>query len=322
MTIWDIPGGRRFLDGILDCLKRGVSVVIQFPVCLPSGLCTRIEAGLGRLLRVCSHQCTDSPFEGLVRQFVPGCLSFDEDDTGALGDLCGRREFQGRLVWLRGLNEENWSDWCEFLRRYADVSHSISQIGRTLFVAPISTPNLPMALSSQVTIKVFEWNDVLDTADLYQFATYRLLDRISNPIRRSLLASCVSRTSSWCFDTASRLLDADEQVMLAPYGLLREMAYERGWSLGMHADWFSGTLSGNRGIVHAALESLQDPPEEIYRRLWSAQVSVLFPLVEYERRMKTRNLRYDLRNLDEVRNALAHNELLSMSTVDWLVGRE
>lgn len=43
-----------------------------------------------------------------------------------------------------------------------------------------------------------------------------------------------------------------------------------------------GTDSG-KGSIHAALASLHNPPREIRQRVWSAQVSVLLPLIDARR---------------------------------------
>lgn len=60
--------------------------------------------------------------------------------------------------------------------------------------------------------------------------------------------------------------------------LLQSVAREKGWTSATTARWEFGTAFGN-GVSHAALASLEDPPRDLRRRLWSAQASVLLPSI-------------------------------------------
>ena len=37
------------------------------------------------------------------------------------------------------------------------------------------------------------------------------------------------------------------------------------------------------GAIHAALAALDEPPRELHRRIWSAQASVLLPIIDERR---------------------------------------
>ena len=123
------------------------------------------------------------------------------------------------------------------------------------------------------------WVDVLDEVDLLLLANERLRQRAANPLRRALLAHAVARVASWDFDSASALLSESDQVILAPTEILRAMAHGKGWSTETLHDPALGTVSG-AGVAHPARAAVEDPPVEIQRRLWSAQLSVLLPWIE------------------------------------------
>ena len=95
---------------------------------------------------------------------------------------------------------------------------------------------------------------------------------------RSLLSASVSHVASWDPDVAERLLYAGSDAILDPVSLLQSVASEKGWTSETDACWELGTASGN-GVSHAALASLEDPPRDLRRRLWSAQASVLLPSI-------------------------------------------
>ena len=177
---------------------------------------------------------------------------------------------------------------------------------------------------------------------------------------RSLLATVIARVAAWDFDTASVLLGESDRTIMNPTELLRKTGRDKGWSTDTPLDWRFGTESGS-GIAHPARAALEEPPNEINKRLWSAQLSVLLPwietrrhelvaanLYEVKRRMAhigkdltdphdlelgelsmmfsqpsaDRRLRRSIRSLRDVRNRLAHRRHLSPHDVFNLLERE
>ena len=143
------------------------------------------------------------------------------------------------------------------------------------------------------------WDNILDDVDLLLFASERLRQRSGDTLLRSLLANIVARVASWDFDTAAALLAESDRTILDPTEFLRAIAREKGWTADTPRDWQLGTESRS-GVAHAARAALDNPPSEVNRRLWSAQLSVLLPWIEY--------LRYETvaNNLKQVRRQMHH----------------
>ncbi|MCY3841632.1 MAG: hypothetical protein OXH09_23810, partial [Gammaproteobacteria bacterium] len=118
--------------------------------------------------------------------------------------------------------------------------------------------------------------------DLLLFASETLRERTDDPLVRSLLANTVACVAAWDFDSAATLVAEDDQTIMAPTEVLRALAEERGWSADTPLDWRLGTASRN-GIAHPARAAIEDPPIELERRLWSAQLAVLLPWIEERR---------------------------------------
>ena len=353
MRLWDLPGARRFVDSACAALRDGYSVVARFPGQIPAGFEVALTASLGNMLSV-GRLCGSSiPFEDLCNRFVSG----NRSHIRSLQDLCEEDGFQGRLIWLDGLNAQNWSLWRDFLGRYAQASRSMPILGRTLFFAPLvgTPPGAPP--SEDVALVTCGWDGVPDELDLMLLANESLRQKRSSAIQRSLLSTTVARVAAWDFDTALRLLEEDERCILAPTELLRALASDKGWTKETPVAWDLGTASLS-GIAHPARAALEDPPREIERRLWSAQASVVLPWIETERheivagnlyeirrQMKRlgmndedpydleigqltfifesrgvdRNVRKRLQKLRRARNALAHLQPLAPETVLRLV---
>ena len=293
MRLWELPGAVRFVDTIQQSLRAGVNVVVRFPGTVPPGFRDIVSLDLTQLLAVGRIDCGRSPFEQLCAKFSPGKF-FQEDD---LRELCEDDGFRGRLIWLDGLDQRTWPKWRTFLTRYAQASRSVSAFGRTLFIATLDGEPPGESLDADVTIVTHDWSNAIDEIDLLLLANERLLPISTDSIQRQLLATTVARVASWDFETARQMLDGGMDVILEPLEMLRSIAKSKGWTTATPVAWELGTASGS-GVAHPALAALEVPAREIRRRLWSAQASVLFPLIEIRRdEIVRRNLYVIQRNL-------------------------
>ena len=280
MDPWLLPGPAGFLRRVERSLRDGASVVARFPRRAQADFSEQVLTLLDR-----SWQCTvfhpeptRPPFESLRDRFAPQLSS---DWSPSLLDLCEQHEFQGRLIWVDGLDYLDPGDWCkwkQFFVDYAQASRSVREFERTLFVAVLS--GVPPADPPQqdVTLTTHDWRDVVDEMDLLFLAYERLGHRDMSPTMHSLLATTVARVAAWDLEIAERLLDEERNVILDPVSMLRSVAHENGWTADMPSGWGVGTASGS-GSRHAVLAALDDPPREVRRRVWSAQVSVLLPAI-------------------------------------------
>ena len=284
MNVWELPGPAGFLKRVERSLRDGVSVVVRFPGEELAGFRERTLTLLND-----SWTCTifrpepaQSPFESLRRRFGSGfSCGWGEN----LLDLCELEDFKERLIWLDGLerlDRTDWRTWRKFLTDYAQASRSMREFERTLFVVSLYGTPPAEPPERDVTLMTHDWRGVVDEMDLLFLACERLSERNARPAMRSLLAATIARVAAWDLETALRMLDEDSDVILEPGQMLQSFAREKGWTADTLVGWEFGTESGN-GSRHAALASLDDPPREIRRRIWSAQVSILLPLVDTRR---------------------------------------
>ena len=289
MRLWDLPGARRFVDSTCDLLRGGSSVVVRFPGVVPDGFDDAVAATLGNALHVGHLPATRAPLQDLARRYTN-----HPDQIRRLPDLCDDAGFRGRLVLPHGLDTTTWPAWRDFLGTYAQASRSRSLLGRSLFLVtldgspPAEPPPGDVGLASRA------WDGVLDDVDLLLFASEHLRQRGGEPLVRSLIATTIARVAAWDFQTAATLVAANDSTIVEPGELLRALARNKGWTTDTPLDWCLGTAS-RAGVAHPARAALDNPPAELHRRLWSAQLSVLLPWIE-ERRHET-----VARNLFEVR---------------------
>ena len=355
MRLWDLPGARRFVDRACDTLRGGSSLVISFPGAVPEGFDDILAVGLGNAFNVGNLSATTSPLKDLCRQYVD-----EPSHIRSISDLCDDSGFRGRLICLDNINEHNWPEWKTFLDRYAQASRSMHALGRSLFLVMLTGDPPAEPPTSDVALGTHTWDGVLDDVDLLLFASERLRQRRMDSLLRSLLATVIARVAAWDFDTASALLGESDQTIMNPTELLRTIGRDKGWSTNTPLDWRLGTESSS-GIAHPARAALEEPPNEINKRLWSAQLSVLLPWIETRRHelvaanlyevkcqmahfgkgltdphdlelgelstmfsqpSADRRLRRSIRSLQDVRNRLAHRRHLSPDDVFNLLTRE
>ena len=294
MRLWDLPGARRFMDATCNSLRDGSSVVICFPSAVPEGFDDALLDNLGNALEVRRLTATVSPLEDLSRQYAR-----HPSHVNSISDLCDDPDFRGLLVRLDNLNEGNWPAWRDFLGRYAQTSRSRHLLGRSLFLVPLARCAAFEPPPTDVALTHRTWDSILDDVDLLLFASERLRQRSGDTLLRSLLANIVARVASWDFDTAAALLAKGDRTILDPTEFLRAIARRKGWTADTPLDWQLGTESRS-GVAHAARAALDNPPSEVNRRLWSAQLSVLLPWIEYRRYETVAN------NLKQVRRQMHH----------------
>ena len=279
MTFWTLPGAVRYVEDIEHALRLGYNVVVQFPGDVPARFRDVLLSALGSWgLRPTTVSCGTDPARYLRARFAPNS-DLAKDDIQALHES---ENFSTRLMWLEATSGWEWDAWCKFLESYADASTPIPIERRTLFVVLLvgMPPAEPPVRDS---VRTFAWDDVIDETDILSFANDRLRRTGRSRLLTKLLATTVSAVAVWNFDTAERLLDEQDRVILNPVEMLRSWASSMGWDEGTQTSWDYGTAS-RLGVLHAARAAIEEPPKEIERRLWMAQATVLLPEIHIQAR--------------------------------------
>ena len=275
MTFWNLPGAVRYIDDVVQSIRQGSNVVVRFPGAVPQGLRETVFSAVhGDGFRLTRLDCGSRPMEQISDRYLHSAVS----NRRGIYRLFDSSQFSERLIWLDGTDNGNWHQWRQFLKDYADASVAVPVLERTLFFVPlIGTPPASPPISD--TIRVFQWDDVIDEIDLLTFASDRLLQRGIQQSLVRLLATMVSSVSIWDFDLAERLSNQSVEDILRPRELLRAVAEERGWNDSTPICWSGGT-SSRAGVVHASRLAVEKSSKELDRRIWRAQSSVLLPTID------------------------------------------
>ncbi len=353
---WSLPGPYKFVRSIAEDLRRGINVIVALPRWFPIGLerAVRNELSDDDLLSWRPLDLADEdskpPLEILPGRYVYG-ITIDDLYDGA--DLAHCNKFIDTLLWITGVTDGSFPTWKSLIEKYADAvrSYPIDQRGLFCLVAVGVKPSeLPR---EDVALSVKKWQGAVSELDMLAWLHHLMGNKQTrNIIEHRLIMRLALEIAGYDPVLAEDMAKLDLEHLADPIKWLPVVTKNRGWSEDTEPVWEEGSCDIMEGkeIVHSALlSSVSKGKKEIDRFLWRAQVGVLFPLLEEERRayleeyasqlrvpirteraviqdredLELGHIYYQLRNrigrsererlrmLRDVRNALAHYDVLS-----------
>jgi hypothetical protein len=288
---WELPGPAGFLRSVWEDLRGGKSIVLALPATVPPGL----RDGLAAFVRQAETWAwRDFPAgdgarspavlaEDLHRRFAPpkpgGVLS--------AGTLAGDPRLADTVIWVEGMTATAWPTWRAFLGQYARASQMRPEQGRGLFCVPLVGPVAGQAPQPDVALGVRRWRGIVSGLDV-QLDLARRADDHPMPALHRRLARAVACDLAGSDAALARALTAlDLRQLLEPEEFLRAEAARRGWdaALASRPRWEDGLLDGVNGedSVHSAALALCGDGGALRRRIWRAEVAVLYPFLEEQR---------------------------------------
>lgn len=198
---------------------------------------------------------------------------------------------QNDVLWVKGLTEKTIKPWMDFLLAFNDCC---PKNGRIVLEIRDSIQYV-----KQDTIEEIDYSSYISDNNLQLFNSI-LLDRmptISEVWKRylSALAACLCETDA---EIAEYFLNEYVQQTADPIRVLEAIAQDPDYSRRGAADGSSHILS----LVRHKCTS------QIERRIWKAQLQVLFPVVEAERINLIERIKHDLTAMISVREIRQYGE--------------
>ena len=202
-------------------------------------------------------------------------------------DLARSAAFGGFVVWVDGISPLAWGGWRTFLEEYAQASRSRPEYERAVFCVQAPTTGDPP--QRDVTLDVAIWRDVVEPLDLFLLA---LQMRGANaarepPLLSRLHAALVSELAAFDGLLAVELCDRSIDELLQPELILTRYAAARNWDRTTRLQGFRAgaeALVDGSLVPHVCVELLEGGDRRgIDRRIWRAQIAVLFPAFEEQR---------------------------------------
>ena len=283
---WELPGPRSFVEKTATELADGRSVVLHLPGRMPSGF----ESSMSACIRDEFGERPSRLDAGDLSQSPGGLLLDHLDIQGVVPTphaIACQRFQSDRVVWLRNLDAVSWRElWHDFVYGYMDTVRNAGLDNRVLLLAPISDWPDGHPAKPDVGVAVCPWKGLVGGDDIRFFAGSRLRGQRLGHLARALKQQVIVELAGPDERLAADLAELPLPELLAPMGWLREWAAAVGLQAGTGpGHWHDGTLIEFEGAQwsHTGLLALQGEDRLVERRLWNAQVAVLFPWLERRR---------------------------------------
>lgn len=288
---WNLPGPNKFILNIVNDLHEGKNVIMCLPEHFPEGLYNAIKNNIQLDNKYWQKLDTNdwndiSPEECLYKHFVNNYNPYKLINPNSLSN---EESFSDYYVWLNGVKVESWDVWKKFIVEYSHVIKSKPKTGRSVFCIPITgdiVNNLP---EEDVCLAIYFWKGVVDLLDMQIFVSYLLSESKYNVNNKNILISVISRIALWDPILSEILTNENFQTVLNPYEILKKIGLERKWSYdNLYSNdnlWVKGMQNyiGDKDQLHSAVLVFNDKNNEIKRRIWSGEVSVILPFIEEKR---------------------------------------
>lgn len=253
---WALPSAQQFLAEVAPMIWRG-GAVISCDASTPAGLAERLVNHLREDLTL---ERIDPP---------PGVLPL-----AVLGEHCGRAGAtmaqvlaSGRFFLIEGqdMAAPDLDRWSHALTDFACQFEKAGQGGALLFLGPARVPRLGK----------LDWATRLRRTDAMIWAEYAVPAGRSELMQR-LAVNLAVELCGWRLDLVADLVSQREEDILDPMGWLQRQIDE---AIATPASFGHASFACP---LHLLVKS---ETVELRRRIWAAQLSVLFPWIEGHRQM-------------------------------------
>lgn len=289
---WQLPGPSRFLMSVTEDLRRGSSVVVLFPELpppdwMPALRQTAHQSNLGLALESFKVPSEGSPIRALAEFFSPEHAT----SVRTAMDLVRQPQLQGRGVVLQLHLPSHWPIWHNFLLEFADVVRrsELRPCDRPVFLVPLFGELDGSVPQSEVAFRVHRWSNVVNRLDMQLWATTMLAGSPEPFWQRQLRVAIAVELALWDTELCTQACALDLGQLIQPTTWLAAFACSCGWDLEVAgATSLVGRTDQQREYEgrprnHSAWLALQGRVDVIERRVWQAQLTVLFPLLENHR---------------------------------------
>ncbi|MGQ9919132.1 MAG: hypothetical protein ACUVS7_17130 [Bryobacteraceae bacterium] len=203
--------------------------------------------------------------------------------------LANHDAFGGRVIWLQNIGMKDWPAWRDFLAEYSHACRARPLMDRTVLCVAVVGRAATHPPAEDICLACHIWRGTVDSLDMVLYCSSLLRDRDLPIVRKQVLVAVVAGLALWDPAVAEELVSAEIDAIFEPRAILKDIGSRRGWTGEVAPDneegWCLGLTNTIDGVekIHSAALSFRDPSDDIRRRIWSAEVGVLFPYVENRR---------------------------------------
>ncbi len=288
-NFWQLPSLANLCNQIDRDIEEGLNVIFSLPLFFPRGLDEAIskitreqDKGIKKIEIRTNGGQIDDPVIFLSKYFGVSAHKGIFD----LQNLVESEQFPQCSVFLiDGLDEQNIAIWIEFLKNYGHSCRAISEFSRSIFCFQLKGPLCAFAPENDVTLVNHKLSGVLNRLDSQIIISQLLQGKSLHSLHQKLFVSIILELGTFDYNLIKYLIGYDLDTLLKPTEILIEFAKSRGWNLETSIEWEQGLIDyfDGENQLHSAILAIQGNVEEIQKRIWIAQVGIIFPYIEQQR---------------------------------------
>ncbi len=289
-AIYSYPGPASFVETVVHSLQQSKSVIILSPThgmpkgCLEAIQKVYLEREAGRWKNL--PKSDSAPIDNLLNAFSERSSPVSFPHIQELIDL---DSFKNTVISIGTINDKQWSNWSPLVIQFAELNKNIDELIRSRFICILQTNSRAMLSLSDVLLKFVHWDGVIDLLDMTVFAHSIFKYKAWGPVKKELAISICTELAQWDVELCEILSNRSFEELLSPYSILEEVGKFRGWNLCDSSTqdelWQAGIIHSFNGSnhYHSSYCVLNGNIKVIEKRLWKAQMKVLFPYLEIQR---------------------------------------
>jgi hypothetical protein len=281
MTWTELPGPSSFLDLVEQDLRESKSVLALVPNCFDDQWLYSIRSRLES-----NYEWMEVP--NTVNGFYQEISCRPDGQAFVSVREIAENHISNRGFIVRNPPSESWCEWVTFLRGFAEFNRALDELGRNVFL--VVSDELPTEIPNEPLISERRIEGFIRHEDSFFHAARTFESTNSTELWRRIRLQVCSELALWDFRLCDFLAGLTTNQLLDPFESLSEYGRREGWeSIALNSNdgelrrmGLLFSVSGEE-MHHSALLALQNRRDEILRRIWIAQVRVLFPVIEEQR---------------------------------------
>ena len=288
-----LPGPHQYVQKVVRDIKEGKNVVLCLPEYSPYGLKQAIRDELEelRILEWTTFPLPDDRSMSLDcymhNHFIGSSLS---NFKCQLSETYEHDNFLGRFFWVEGIETKDWQIWKTFLSDYEHVCRTKQHCRQSLFCIILEGELADSPPVDELCLVSHQFIGIVNGTDTLIYASMMTSQMKYSATQRQIAAVILANLALWDFDICERLAEETLEVICEPLVFMQEIAKERNWDFADDCsfdklNWYSGMKGQFNGskYVNSVVLSNSNNKEKLAKRVWSAQASVLLPLIEEKR---------------------------------------
>lgn len=290
LSWWDMPGPCRFVKRVENDLRDRVNTVAALPAGFGKGWFNFFRRRwVEDQQRIDVQRVTSE--STLPLDELCGTFTTHPSGTLTIGALARESGFRGRTIGVVLEDKSFMKEWVEFLAVYERECRLIDVLERTVLLLVTDGVSPQLLPSPETYLRVHIYEGYARPYDCYMYSWVLLGAEEKQAWRTELKMALCARLAQWDPRLCEVLSDLDIESILDPGSSIASLPHGKetaGMVEAADADegWAMGILQRRDGqvVYHSGWVAKDTTSHEFGRRVWEAQVQVIFPLIEQVRR--------------------------------------